>query len=255
MIHAIEISDPHILHYIRKYHFGALIEIKNGMPNLQRRQDTKRQVRRGRAILQRAVGDDSQIAGGLAIIKPTRKGRKKKIPDIKELDFLIEIEDYNPTILIGVAENLVRNGHDLLGEEDKEFLDRLMQLSERRYDLSLRSLLNPTPYTYSRLREETVREYNERLQKIKGAVLEMYVQRLFRRVMPFANTSRQTNYYIAVEVSMRDKKFAADRDTSTDLVIAAPRRDFTRALDTLVERYHARRQRISVGFPRTAWMK
>ncbi|MFC1754470.1 hypothetical protein ACFL96_13935 [Thermoproteota archaeon] len=243
----IEISNADILDAIRKYHFGAMIEIKNGMPTLQRRQGAKRQVIRGRKILQKAVGDDNRVVGGLATIKPEKKRGSINIPTIKELDFRIEITDYNPTLLTAVVESSLRNGSDLLNKKDKKFLDLLLGMAEHRQDLSLRTLLNPTGYTFSRLSHHMRSTYVEDVAKIKGAVLELYVQRLFSRAMP------NDKYMSATEVRMRDKTFAADRDTCTDIIIAASRKDFLTALDTLVSKYHAKTQRITVDYPNPTW--
>ena len=89
----IECSNPRILDAIRYHKLGVLVEVTNGITSPAKRQWKKRQVRGGRALLQKSVGDSAKIFGGLALIKDTEKR-------IRELDFLIQIKDYNLSLSV-----------------------------------------------------------------------------------------------------------------------------------------------------------
>ncbi|MBU2560748.1 MAG: hypothetical protein KKD17_00470 [Nanoarchaeota archaeon] len=227
----IDISNPFILQAIRYHKFGALIEVTNGVLNLDKRQEKKRQVKRGTELLKKAVGDSAEIAGGLALIKTD-------VPQIKELDFFIQIAGYNSQILDEVADRLLAT--DFLNDKDKETVQRLIQLAENRRHLTLRALLNPTAETYRRLPVSMRATYNDDVCRVKGAVLEVYVARLMRQVMNY-------DAVFALGTTIRDPEVVPKRTAYTDIIIASPKSEFKHALERLVDAYASRRsQEIQV---------
>lgn len=229
----IEINHPYILDAIRYHRFGAVVEVTNGMFNPAKRQEKKKLVLDGKRLLKKAVGDSAQIAGGLAYIK-------SNVPQINELDFSIQIADYNPIILDDIVAKLLQS--DMIMDKDKQFLDRLVTMAANSRHLSLRSLLNPTRRTYKRLRKDMRQTYNDDVCKVKGALLELYVAQLF---------SKEINYdsVIVIGQTLRDMKVRPDRTLHTDLIIAAPISGFRQALERMVERYAPRKtQRINVEY-------
>ncbi|MBN1544141.1 hypothetical protein JW898_01615 [Candidatus Woesearchaeota archaeon] len=229
----VDISNPFILQAIRYLKFGALIEVTNGMLHMDKRQEKKRQVKRGKALLQKSVGGSAEIAGGLALIK-------NEVPEIRELDFSVQIAGYNPQMLYEVTERLLAT--DFIDDRDKETVRKIMDLAENRRYLTLQALLNPTAETYRRLPRSMRAGYNDDVARVKGAVLEVYVARLMKQALNYDSV-------FALGTTLKDREVVPERTIHTDLIIAAPKPDFKNALERLVEIYSSRKtQEIKVVF-------
>ena len=235
-------SDKGILHAIKKNRFGAVIEVTNGLYNNSKRQEKKIQLKKAKRLLEESVGDDVQIVGGLALIK-TGSGVK----GINELDFRIHISDYNSTTL-AFAVNEVLSGK-VLPENHKRYLDSLVEYVERTRRCGLRQILNPTGRVFSNIGLVNGKSYNFYIPQIKGAVLEMYVKRVFRRVLPHNKNQR-----LVTELRMRENKSYGDCAV-VDLLIATGRGDFRNALETLEQKYAQKSYRITVSYPTSDWLR
>jgi hypothetical protein len=227
----VEITNPYILDAIRYYKFGALIEVTNGLHDMSKRQEKKRQVKRGKEFLMKAVGDSAQIQGGLALIKTN-------VPEIKELDFYLQMEDYDPRLLDTVVSNLLETGQ--IEGSDRKVLEDLIERS-RRTGMPFHHLLNPTRQVYRSMPAPLRRTYNDNLCAIKGTVLERYVAQMIGREMDF-------DHAMVLGARMKDTDASQGRTADTDILIAASATNFRSALERIAEKYSQRDRRITVTF-------
>jgi len=228
----IEISNPRILDAIREHRYGVLIEITNSIPARQKREDKKRQIKTGNALLQKAVGDSAKISTGIALIRNNEK-------EIKELDYLIRIKDYDVPLLWRASSRLLETNY--LGEKDAKKLSNWMRLADNTGHHYLRSKLNPQGSDISRIPRGERKSYMDNLCKIKGSVLEFYVRELFGLVL-------MEDSAFALGAELRDTQVNPNQICYTDLIIAAPESEFNLGLEKIVKMYKGK-QEIQVTFP------
>ncbi|MBI2668546.1 hypothetical protein HYX14_01760 [Candidatus Woesearchaeota archaeon] len=212
------ISNQRILDAIHYHRFGAVVEVTNRVTSKSKRQEKKRQVVRGKDLLQRAVGDSTQIIGGLALIQYTQA-------EIKELDFMLRMADYNPRLLKGSISRLLETERHL-NSENFSYLSALMAEADGKDDTFIRTKLNP--------RQKG--PYDNRLAQVKGSVLEFYVRELFAESLP-------ENTVFALGTRMSDNS----HKVCPDLIVAASSTEFRRGLENLVHNYTGQ-QRITVAY-------
>ena len=216
----ITFSDSEIGKAIAYHKFVALVEVTNGITQPWKRQEKKKQVKKGRKIMKKAFGDEVQVSGGLALIRNTQKS-------IKELDFLIEVPQYHFGVLSCVIDELLKT--DYLNERDQFYLKALAN-----HPRTLLEKLNPPAHT----RKGTSQEYIDRLSHIKGAVLEHYVKELFDQVL-------EHEYTFSLGTKITDYEPTPQQTIETDLLIACPPTMFEESLERLTKLYSGR-QRIKV---------
>lgn len=219
----ISFSNPNIERAIWDYKFVALIEVTNGITKPQKRQEKKKQIKRGRKIIELAFGEEVQVSGGLALIKNTQK-------DIRELDFLIEIPGYHLGFLCQVVDQLLATNY--LDPTDRFFLQKLSDQPR-----TLVERLNPASYR----RDEFGKEYLDRLSHIKGAVLEHYVAGLLKHIF-------KQDYTISIGTEVVNLESPKTQRVCTDILLACPPGLFKESLDELTQVYSGR-QKIKVNFP------
>lgn len=216
----ISFSNPEIERAIADYRFVALIEVTNGITKPQKRQEKKKQVKRGKEILKNAFGEEVRVSGGLALIKNTQKL-------IRELDFVIEIPTYNLERLYWVVEALSQSSS--LQEVDRFYLKHFLNQPQR-----LVETLNPPSY----LGRSESKEYRDRLGRIKGTVLEHYVKQLLEQ-------SLDANHRFAIGTEITNQMTKPEQQVSTDILLACPASAFEDCLEDMVERCSGR-QKIRV---------
>lgn len=212
-------NQDEILEAIRYHDFGVIFEVTNGITHIIRRQDKKKQIRLSKQIVQTAVGDAAEIHSGLALFKNNQ-------PPIKELDYLLKINDYNPTLLFDVAEQVVYS--PLLNKNDKDHLGGMLKNSWRFGPERFRQYFSPN---------QPISMHYKGFQRIKGLVLEHYVKELFVGVL-------KARHSFAMGSVLYSKP---TRSTEADIIIAADKSDFMQGLEQLTTKYN-RRQRISVQY-------
>jgi hypothetical protein len=212
-------SNHRILEAIRYHDFGVIFEVTNGITHIFRRQDKKKQIRLSRRIIQTAVGDAAEINSGLALFKNNQ-------PPIKEVDYLLKINDYNPSLLFDVAERVVNSPS--LSTTDKDYLGNLLQNSWRFGPERFRKYFSPN---------RPLQVHYKGFPRIKGAVLEHYVKELFVGVL-------QQQHSFAMGSLLYEKR---TKSTEADIIIAADKSDFMQGLEELTTKYN-NRQRVSVKY-------
>jgi prolyl oligopeptidase PreP (S9A serine peptidase family) len=235
-----EISDPYILEAINAYGFGAVIEVTNGIPHVVKRQEKKRQVKRAKQILRKRSDDDAKVIGGLALIKTG-----SRIKSIRELDFIMRLTNYNPTLLTTVAEEILESA-DLLPEEHERLrfaLERQRKFPQKNLASYLTAQAHgPRRGSKGKLlspRNLLNKEYAESLAKLKGFVLEAYVQRLFENALP-----HDSDYYTATHVQFSETSQSNSPFSIVDLVIASYEQDFLDAMQSIQKKFKQSPQRI-----------
>ncbi len=216
----IEISHPRILDKIRYHKFGVVVAVTNGIVSPERRVEVRKQIKTAKSVLEKAVGDAAQINSGLALVRNTEK-------DIADLDFLLQIPDYNPGMLLQVAEGVLENNS--LQGADARYLSDLLRLSDLSGPDYLMGLLNQNRQLTSlgSRRKRTKYPYNnQNLARVKEVVLEQYVRSLFESVLHNAHA-------YALDVTMRDTEVRPDKSYHADLIIAADSTDFYRGVEAL----------------------
>ena len=218
----IEITNSRILDKIRYHKFGAVVAVTNGIINPERRYETRKQVKNGKSILEKAVGDSAKIQGGLALIRNTEE-------DITDLDFVLQILDYEPRLLLKISERTLKN--NLLDKEDAGYLSRILNISNMAGPEYLMGLLNQnrrrTRFGPRRGRKKY--PYNDQsLAKIKEVILKNYVKALFNRVL-------ENDHSFGLDITMRDQQVCPDKEYHADMIIAADQSDLVRGLDKLVK--------------------
>ena len=79
----VNFSDPVVERAIFYHRFAALVEVTNGIIDPIRRQEKKKQIKKGKRLIESRFGDEVEVVGGLALIRNTEK-------EIKELQDRIQ---------------------------------------------------------------------------------------------------------------------------------------------------------------------
>jgi len=227
----ITFSDQEIEQAIAYHKFVSLIEVTNGITLPQKRQEKKKQLKKGKSLIEKRFGDEVDVVCGLALIKNTQR-------EIKELDFSIKIPQYNSVILYKVLEDILSS--DFLKKEEKDYLKAISESP-----MGLASKLNFNHVSSSKrkrrgmiLRNSEYKRKGELFAKIKGVILEHYVGHLFDIVM-------EGDYKISLRTDITDFEKNPNEAAYTDILIAAPPAGFRSGLENLAEMYSGR-QRIKV---------
>ena len=223
----ITFSDPIVERAIFYHKFVALVEVTNGIIDPRRRQDRRRQIKVGKELIQARFGDDVQVVGGLALIKNTEK-------PIKELDFHVNIPQYNLRVLYNVLEEILSCPY--LTEEQKA---RVESMSETSMGLA-HNLTAPINKRKQTSRAQITPESEDALAKIKGVVLEYYVKELLEEVI-----DPTFGLVTSLRTTIQRPGNQNYTQSTPDLLFACPPAIFYEGLERLANRYFGR-QKISV---------
>ncbi len=224
----IVVNNALILDAIRYHRFGAIVQVTNGIHSRGSRNNQKRQVKRGKLLLEQAVGDAAVIEGGVAVIK----NNQKRISDI---DFFIEINNSDPQLLRRAAEECLES-QSYLRPGDHNYLSRIVSRSYRFGVAEISRALSTTSGRYVN------QDWENRLFRIKDKVLGQYVRTLFGDAL-------QDHHVFALGAELRDQD--QPRSVTTDLIIAANPSDFEIALTRISERYKKGNLSIRVDYSPT----
>lgn len=217
-------SDPIVERAILYHKFAALVEVTNGIIDPIRRQEKKKQIKKGKKLIESRFGDDVEVVGGLALIKNTEK-------PIKEVDFQINIPQYNLRVLYGVLEEILSCPY--LTPEQKEKVEEMS-------DTSRGLAYHLTAPLHQRKRvpgTRTTRSEEDKLGKIKGVVLEYYVKSLLGEVI-------DSTFGLVTSLRTDIKKSGDPRynRSTPDILLACPQLAFYEGLERLAEKYSGRQE-------------
>jgi hypothetical protein len=153
---------------IQRYGFAATIEVTNALEESVLKSD---QAKLARSYLELISGGDAKIMAGIAY-----NGDWVDPKSMCGLDFLIDINCYNPGRLESVAREM-RNS-DYLTPKDKFLLDAILQNYCPEMPLAtffVQSLIKPCS-GYLGINTE---EYRKRLSDLKGLCMELYIRSVF----------------------------------------------------------------------------
>jgi len=223
----VNFSDPVVERAIFYHRFAALVEVTNGIIDPIRRQEKKKQIKKGKRLIESRFGDEVEVVGGLALIRNTEK-------EIKELDFQISIPQYNLRVLYGVLDEILLGPH--LTPQQKEKVEEMSDTS-RGLAYHLTAPLNQRKRVPG---IRTTKDEEDALGKVKGVVLEYYAKALLEEVI---------DPTFGLVISLRtDIKRSGDpryNHSTPDLLLACPQLAFYEGLERLADKYSGK-QKIQI---------
>jgi hypothetical protein len=153
---------------IQKYRFAATIEITNALCNSAEKSD---QAKLAKRYLEQLSEGCAEVMAGIAY-----NGNWVNPDEIRGLDFLIDVQNYNPERLENVTGEMLAS--DYLTKKDKVLLEKI---------LANRNPEFPLPYFFScssigpcaEYLGVEMHEYRRRLSDLKGLCMELYIKSVF----------------------------------------------------------------------------
>jgi hypothetical protein len=158
---------------INTYGFAATIEASN---TLNKKNKKLGQTKLVKDYLERITSPDSVIWAGVAF-----NGNKRDPPFTRGLNFIIEINRYNPEILESVAGSMAHSIY--LADSEKSFLEKMLSKVSTRMPMA--SFLDTE--NVARCSSDlgvTAMGYRGGITSITGLCLEMYLQSYFAASIP-----------------------------------------------------------------------
>ena len=208
------VDNALILDAIRYHRFGVAVQVIHGIQTIGSRTTQKRKVRQAKMLLEEAVGDTSVIKGGVATTQNNQRS-------IGELDFSLQVNNYEPQLLRTVAKRCLESSK-YLREGDQRELSRIVSKSYTSGAYEIVKALSSTPGKGER--GDSV----NRLCRIREKVLVRYVHALFESTL-------SDHHVFAIGANLQNRY--ESRTINTGLIIAANPSDFDLALRRISGRH------------------
>jgi len=225
----IEISDPKILDDIRTQRFGAVIGVMNSHHSTKYKKWKRRQVRVSRQYLERALGDDCRIWGGVFVLHDDGKTLDE--------DFHVRVNNYADDLLEDAAREALTGMQWQDAHELEAILDRC---EEDRFDSALREILTLQHYCPKDVMRKDRAAYDRRFGRIKDDVFTMYVRNLLQ------DGTSPDSICLRPTIKPKNGVYVA----KCDMIVAATQSDFKDSLRYIADNYPSGRTKVTLEYPR-----
>jgi hypothetical protein len=203
------------------FHFCAAIEITNDIKkDIKKRSDYKQnQARDSKKVLQTLVNHNAEVRAGLCYFD------SKKQIDSSDIDFQIILSKYDETILRNISYRTI--GQMPITSRSKLLLERMLEKSYLRDDVTMNDFMNPSTEFYELLKKDddiNKETYTNHVSQLRGLIIELYLYELFDITL----TDKRLYHRSDVNVT-HDKQ-------EIDLIVATHKNDFYNALKELDEK-------------------
>jgi hypothetical protein len=198
---------------IDKYGFAATIEVSN---HLRRRNKKLGQALFAKSYLEYLTGNGSEIMAGVAF-----NGDKRSPPSVRDIDFIIEINRYEPERLDDVAGRMLCSRY--LSGTEKRFLKRVLGGISDAYPITL-FFDSKSGDTCSRRLGMSYDDYVCQISNISGLCTEMYMK------SSLEDAIKECIVIHRHEFSYQARQYEGKRQSDADNIVICNQDDFYNAM-------------------------